>query len=148
MRIFSIVMDSRKVIPGALFFAMRGESCDGNLYIAEAIDRGAVAIVSDQPTKTISQVPAVEVSDIRQKLAEISKRFYGSPDESLKLIGVTGTNGKTTVASILKYLYQSTGVPTGLMGTISYDLGGARTLPSMKTTPESIDAYDMLRPRC
>lgn len=140
-----IVTDSRRVVPGALFFAIRGLRTDGNEYIDEAIDRGAVGIISELPTKVVSHVSYVVVSDVRRALAAVSKRFYEAPDEKLQIVGITGTNGKTTVAMLTQFLLSKASAgPTGLLGTVHYDLG-KRTLPSYKTTPESVDTFGMLR---
>ncbi len=139
----ALVTDSRRVTPGSLFFALGGLRTDGNLYIEEAIDRGAVGVVSDSPASAIQQVPFLQVEDSRSALAEISRRYHRHPDEQLRLFGITGTNGKTTVAFLLQHLLAEKPHTVGLVGTVHYDLG-RRTLPSYKTTPESVDNYAML----
>ena len=141
----AIITDSRRVVPGSLFFAINGLRSDGNQFIHEAIDRGAVGIVSDVLNKhSASHVSQIVVSNVRRTLGVISRRFYGKPDESLNVIGITGTNGKSTVAMLTQYLVSEPGGKAGLLGTVHYDLGG-RTLPSYKTTPESVDSYAMFR---
>lgn len=137
-----LITDSRRVVPGALFFAIGGLRTDGNYYIEEAVDRGAVAIVTEQNCGSHLPIDCIQVSDVRATLAVVSKAFYESPDEDLAITGITGTNGKTTVSMLLQYLLG--GVDTvGLLGTIRYDLG-RRSLPSFKTTPESVDVYALL----
>jgi len=142
-RVYHLTLDSRKVIPGSLFFAVRGLKDDGNYYVNEAIHRGAVGIISEKHVNVKNAI-CIQVEDVRLAMAQISQRFYDYPDKKLHLIGVTGTNGKTTVVSLAQYLLKhSSDDPVGLIGTVKYDLG-TRTLPSAKTTPESLDIYNML----
>jgi UDP-N-acetylmuramoyl-L-alanyl-D-glutamate--2,6-diaminopimelate ligase len=138
-----ISTDSRRVTPGALFFALPGLQTDGFQYIGEAMDRGAVAIVSEHPTGLPKGVASIVVADIRGVLAEVSRKFYGEPERDLELVGITGTNGKTTVAYLVQHLLAAREGPVGMLGTVKYDLGG-RTLPAFRTTPESVDIYAML----
>lgn len=141
--ISGIVMDSRRVVPGTLFFALPGLRADGAGYIDEAVDRGAVAVVAQKiPSPAPAKVTFIQVDDPRAMLAVVARRYYKFPDQALNVVGVTGTNGKTTVTHLIKHLL---GGPerVGLIGTISYDLG-ARTVPSYKTTPESLDIFGML----
>ena len=139
LRIQNLAYDSRKVTPNTLFFAIEGLKDNGNKYINEAIKRGAVAVVSAGPLK-IKGVPTYQVENIRIVMAQVAKRFYSAPDEALKLCGITGTNGKTTVSTLTHYLFNECDVRSGLIGTITYDICG-RTLPSNKTTPEAIDTF-------
>lgn len=142
--ISGLAMDSRRVMPGNLFFALPGRRADGNSFIDEAIQRGAVAIVGEKiPSGTAARVTYIQVADARRTLALVSQRYFNFPDRSLDLIGVTGTNGKTTVTSILKHLLATPAQRVGLIGTVNYDLG-ARIVPSYRTTPESLDLYGML----
>lgn len=138
-----LITDSRRVVPGALFFAVGGLRTDGNLFMEEAIDRGAVAVVSENPAPRSCAVTYIQVEDVRIALAEVSQRFYRRPDSRLTLFGVTGTNGKTTVSMLTQHLLSNEDRLVGLIGTVRYDLG-RRTLPSYKTTPESVDVYAML----
>lgn len=139
----SIVIDSRRATPGCLFFALPGLRSDGNLYIEEAVNRGATAVVTSRPQQLVpTRVAFLQVENPREVLALVSRRFFAAPDEKLQLVGVTGTNGKSTVTHILKHLLSSRG-RTGMIGTIQYDLG-RRTVPSFKTTPESVDLLSML----
>ncbi len=139
----AVVIDSRRVTPGCLFFALPGLRADGASFIDEAINRGAAAIVTSRPQSLVpSRVTMLQVENPRAVLADVARRFHNAPDKALELIGVTGTNGKSTVTHVIKHLLGGTD-RVGLIGTISYDLG-LRTLPSYKTTPESIDLYGML----
>lgn len=135
--------DSRLVTPGGLFFAITGENTDGNKYIGEAITRGASGIVTEKPVKGTLKVPVLLVPNVLRVMAQVSANFYSYPDKDMELVGVTGTNGKTTVCMLLRHLFLEQDKKVGLIGTIEYDLGG-RILPSSKTTPESADLYSML----
>lgn len=138
-----IVMDSRRVVPGNVFFALPGLRTDGSTHVAEALSRGAVAIVSNAaPASAPAKVTFVQVEDPRAALARAARRVHRAPDRDLRIVGVTGTNGKTTVTHLIKHFLED-GPRVGLLGTISYDLG-ARTVPSFKTTPEAPDIFGML----
>ena len=139
----SLVTDSKRVRPGSLFFAVKGRSTDGHFFIKEAIDRGAVGIVVDRPSKEFRQVAVFQVEDVQQVLADVARRFYEAPDEALHLLKVTGTSGKTTVTTWVKYLLDSLNCPTGLIGSVCYDLG-KRQLPATKSTPDLVTTYDLL----
>jgi len=141
-----LITDSRRVVPGALFFAISGLRTDGHHYVEEAVDRGAVAIVTDQDLGSHFPIFQIQVANVRQSLAIISRSFYDYPDRQLSIAGITGTNGKTTVSMLTQHLLGGSD-QVGLMGTIRYDLG-KRTLPSFKTTPESVDVYALLRQMC
>jgi UDP-N-acetylmuramoyl-L-alanyl-D-glutamate--2,6-diaminopimelate ligase len=141
--ISSLALDSRRVAPGALFFALPGLRADGASFIDEALSRGAVAVVTQKmPAHPPAKVTFIQVTDARAALALVAQRYYKFPDRELGVIGVTGTNGKTTVTHLLKHLLNGD-QRVGLLGTISYDLG-ARTVPSFRTTPESLDIYGMM----
>ncbi len=142
LEVTCLITDSRRVVPGALFFAIEGVHTDGNFYVEEAVDRGVVAIVSEQDLGEHFPIDFIQVKDVRKALACVSRVFYGKPDEKLSIAGITGTNGKTTVSMLVQHLLGGN-ESIGLMGTIRYDLG-KRTLPSFRTTPESIDVYAML----
>jgi len=141
--ISGMVMDSRRVVPGTLFFALHGLRTDGAGFIDEAINRGAVAVVTDKlPMHAPGKVTFIQVADPRAMLARVAQRFYRFPDRDMSVVGVTGTNGKTTVTHLVKHFLNGD-QRVGLIGTINYDLG-TRTVPSYKTTPESLDIYGML----
>ena len=137
-----LITDSRRVVPGALFFAIGGLRTDGNLFVEEAVDRGAVAIITEEDLGHHFPIDYIQVADVRQTLALISREFYHAPDVKLGVMGITGTNGKTTVSMLTQHLIGGQD-QVGLLGTIRYDLG-KRTLPSFRTTPESVDVYALL----
>ncbi len=142
--ISGLAMDSRRVLPGNLFFALPGRRADGTSFIDEAVNRGAVAIVAGRiPSGTAARVTYLQVADARVALARVAQRYFNFPDKSLELVGVTGTNGKTTVSNLIKHFLASATQRVGLIGTVSYDLG-ARTVPSYRTTPESLELYGLL----
>lgn len=132
-----ITCDSRQVGPGYIFVAIRGSQTDGNRYAAAAAHRGAAAVVSDRPdTLPTLGIPVVGVSDARQALAEIASRFHNHPSRALSLVGVTGTNGKTTVACMLEHIFQTAGLVAGLIGTGRVNTGKA-SFASTLTTPDA-----------
>jgi UDP-N-acetylmuramoyl-L-alanyl-D-glutamate--2,6-diaminopimelate ligase len=141
--ISGLVIDSRRVVPGMLFFALPGQRADGASFIDEAVSRGAVAIVTQKmPAFPPAKVTFIQVADARATLASVAQRYYKFPDREMAVVGVTGTNGKTTVTHLLKHLLNGD-QKVGLLGTISYDLG-ARTVPSFRTTPEALDIYGLM----
>lgn len=137
----AIITDSRRAVPGGLFFAINGLRENGNAYIKEAMDRGVVAVISEDPLGKYFPINFIQVEDVRLVLAKIAKLFYGSPDEALNIVGVTGTNGKTTVTMLGQHLLGGSR-SVGLIGTIRYDIG-KRTLPAHRTTPESADCFEL-----
>ncbi len=141
--ISGLAIDSRRVVPGNLFFAIPGRRADGATFIDEAVSRGAVAIVTQKlPGHAPAKVTFIEVADVRTTLARVAQRYYKFPDRDMTVVGVTGTNGKTTVTHLIKHFLNGD-QRVGLLGTINYDLG-ARTVPSFRTTPESLDIYGMM----
>ena len=138
-----IAYDSRCVTPGKLFVAIRGAECDGHNYIADVADRGAVAVVCEKKGSSGGKMTRIIVPDTRAVLPQIASTFYGFPAEKLKMIGVTGTNGKTTVTFLCKYILEEALIHTGLLGTIRYEIGD-RVIPAQRTTPESLDLHFML----
>src|SRR5947209_11747580 len=113
--------NSRRVQPGWVFVAMRGESSDGNRYIDVALKHGAVAVVTDSRSeRRRPQVPWAVVPNGRRALARMSANFYGHPAEKLKIIGITGTNGKTTTSFLCEAILRHCGRPSALIGTIEY----------------------------
>jgi UDP-N-acetylmuramoyl-L-alanyl-D-glutamate--2,6-diaminopimelate ligase len=130
--------DSRRVQPGSLFFAFPGQKSDGRHFARQALDRGAAAVVSETPRPTDFEGPWIEVEHGRRTLAVMAKRFFGNPDEALRLTGVTGTNGKTTTVFAVDAMLRHAGFVTGMVGTIEYRVG-AEHRPAINTTPESLD---------
>ena len=131
--------DSRRVRPGTVFLAMKGESSDGNRFIDQAIVAGAAAIVTDSTTQTPRPgVAWAQVPHGRRALARLSANFYKRPAERIANTGITGTNGKSTTAFILESILQAAGRKTALVGTIEYHVAG-KILPAPHTTPEAIE---------
>ncbi len=136
--ISSLAYDSRRVQPGTLFFAIQGEKADGHQFIPQALERGAVAVVSERPAPAELAGRWIQVSKIRRTLADAARAFYGHPEAQLRLIGITGTNGKTTTAYLIESILRAAGIGAGLFGTIEYRVG-ERVFPATNTTPESLD---------
>ncbi len=137
--ITGIACHSKQVRPGDLFVAIRGEEADGHLFIDEAISRGAAAVVAQRLPAGFSRAcPCVVVRDTREALAGIAATFYDAPSRRLRLIGVTGTNGKTTTTYLIKGILDAAGVPAGLLGTVVYQIGD-RAVPSVNTTPGPLE---------
>ena len=137
LQITGIAYDSRKVQPGDLFVAVTGFAADGNRFIPMAMEKGAVAVVTAKaPT---GNVPFVQVKSDRLALAQIGANFYHKPAESMQVIGVTGTNGKTSTTLLLKHVLETVlGAKVGLIGTME-NLIGDEVIPAERTTPESLD---------
>ena len=125
VEILSLAYDSRRVRPGSLFFAIAGEKADGHDYIPAALERGAVVIVSERSAPTNLATQWVRVPKIRRALSEASRAFYGHPEARLQLIGITGTNGKTTTAFLLESVLR-VGVSAGPVRHHRVPGGGAR----------------------
>jgi UDP-N-acetylmuramoyl-L-alanyl-D-glutamate--2,6-diaminopimelate ligase len=142
VEIASLAYDSRRVAPGALFFCVRGANSDGHEHAAQAVQAGAAALVVERPLGL--GVPEVLVSSARAAMAPVAARFYGAPARELRVLGVTGTNGKTTTAYLMRALLQASGVQCGLLGTVKAVIGG-RDRPVAHTTPEAIDLQADLR---
>ncbi len=138
--------DSRAVAAGDLFFALRGADADGHDYLAQALDLGAAALVVEEIPAGIDLRgrPAVRLNDTRRALAPVSARFFGDPSGELSLIGVTGTNGKTSVTYLVESMLARAGRRVGLIGTIEIRYPGVRKR-SLNTTPESLDLQRALR---
>jgi UDP-N-acetylmuramoyl-L-alanyl-D-glutamate--2,6-diaminopimelate ligase len=134
--------DSRHIQPGDVFLAIPGFKVDASSFIPKAIASGAVAVVSRSPIKGLA-VPQVIVSSPRAALAKISCNYYGNPSEKLKIIGITGTNGKTTICYLLEHILSAMGHKVGLIGTVETKIAGEAEDSSM-TTPESIDLQRLL----
>jgi UDP-N-acetylmuramoyl-L-alanyl-D-glutamate--2,6-diaminopimelate ligase len=145
LKMQSIVSDSRKAATGSLFFAVQGVREDGNRYIRDAIERGAIAIASESaPTAGLqASVAWVRVPQSRKSLAIAAANFFGHPAKSLQLIAVTGTNGKTTTTSLIDSVLRASGAKTGMFGTIAYHTPLGK-YPAPNTTPESLDLQGFL----
>ncbi|WP_048810221.1 UDP-N-acetylmuramoyl-L-alanyl-D-glutamate--2,6-diaminopimelate ligase [Candidatus Methylacidiphilum infernorum] len=143
--ITSISYDSRKVSEGSMFFAWKGQKTDGHCYIGEAIEKRARAIVcSEIPRLYVSQaVTFLKVRDPRRTLGKAASLYYGNPSQHLSLVGVTGTNGKTTTSFLTRYLLEKQNWKAGLIGTVCYDTTES-CIPSSRTCPEGSDLQYML----
>jgi len=143
VEIGGIAYDSRQVKPGDLFACLPGTRTRGDAFIAPALAAGAAALLVEDAAVAPPGVPAVVAADIREALAWISAAFYGHPADALTMIGVTGTNGKTTVTTLLRHLLQAGGHPTGLIGTMAYHIGDT-VLKAPHTTPQAPDLQALL----
>jgi UDP-N-acetylmuramoyl-L-alanyl-D-glutamate--2,6-diaminopimelate ligase len=139
-----LVYDSRAVEHGTLFFAYPGQTVDGHGYAQAAVDAGAAAVVSERPLELEPPVPQVHVTDGRAAMAHAAVRFFGDPTADLRVIGITGTNGKTTTAFLVRHILEHAGVRTGLMGTVKRVVGGIEDVVE-RTTPEAIDLQATFR---
>ncbi len=137
-----IAYDSRKVTKGDLFISLVGRNFDGHEFIKDAISKGAVGAVVSKPVD--AKIPLLLVEDTRTSMASISAHFYGHPSEKLNIIGVTGTNGKSTVTFIINSILKTLGHKTGMLGTIYYDIAG-KIIKGERTTPESADIQRFMR---
>ncbi|MBC7834397.1 MAG: UDP-N-acetylmuramoyl-L-alanyl-D-glutamate--2,6-diaminopimelate ligase [Phycisphaerales bacterium] len=144
VRVCDITEDSRTVMPGSMFIARRGRIADGRRYISDAVEAGAVAILTDDRSVTLpahhpcGPVGLLFTDDVELASAQIAERFYGNPTSKLLLIGITGTNGKTTTSSLIHQMLNTLGVRTGLIGTISID-DGVEVAPAALTTPPALE---------
>lgn len=135
--------DSRKVKKGDMFIAWKGQHFNGHDYIESAYQKGAVAALVQEKNHEFQDFPQIIVSDTRRLMPFVAKRFYQSPNEKLELIGITGTNGKTTVSRLIHHLYQQCEIKSGLVSTIDCRIGDWK-IESDCTTPEAIDLYACL----
>jgi UDP-N-acetylmuramoyl-L-alanyl-D-glutamate--2,6-diaminopimelate ligase len=140
--ISGLAYDSRRVKKGDLFFALGGAKANGNQFIDAAVQAGAVAIVTEEPRHN-PHATVIVVASARKAMADLSAAFYRFPSLTMKTVGVTGTNGKTTFTFLLKRICQEALMPCGLIGTVRYEIG-ERQLPAPRTTPESLDLQEML----
>lgn len=138
----SLAYDSRSVIPGSAFFAIQGERADGNAFIPQAVANGASTVISEQAATPDCPVAWVQVEGIRRAMAQLADHFYGHPSQNLELVGITGTNGKTTTAYLIQSIFQQVGSSV-LMGSIQTRIGDAHH-ESKLTTPESVDIQKTL----
>jgi UDP-N-acetylmuramoyl-L-alanyl-D-glutamate--2,6-diaminopimelate ligase len=143
--ISGISIDSRNVIPGYLYAALSGTKTDGHDYIEQAIEKGAVAILCQKtPANIHTEVTYILVNDVAEALGGICGNFYNHPDQEMQLVGITGTNGKTTVATLLFDLFGKMGYSCGLISTVEYRIGN-KVYPSTHTTPDVVSVYSLLR---
>ncbi len=144
LAIKSLALDSRKVSESTLFFALRGTQVDGHEYIQKAIQKGAVAIVCEEfPENLQNDIAYIRVQNTSQILGIAASNFYDNPSQKLKLVGITGTNGKTTTATLLFNLFKSLGYKTGLLSTILYQVDNV-SVEATHTTPDAIRINELL----
>ncbi|HZV83237.1 MAG TPA: UDP-N-acetylmuramoyl-L-alanyl-D-glutamate--2,6-diaminopimelate ligase [Geobacteraceae bacterium] len=140
----SLCHDSRKAEPGALFFALKGVVADGHRFLNAAVSNGAAAVVVEDFDPVPTGIPAVKVADARLAMARIAAAFHGDPTASLPLVGITGTNGKTTTTYLIEAIMAAAGLPPAVLGTISYRFGQT-VFEASHTTPESTELQQALR---
>jgi len=144
LTISSVCFDSRTVSQGSLFVATKGVSVDGHHFIDKALEKGAIAIVCEiSPSKFQDGITYVEVKDSSEALGIIASNFYGNPSTHLKLVGVTGTNGKTTTVTLLHQLFRKLGYNTGLLSTVENKIN-EEIIPSTHTTPDAVALNQLL----
>lgn len=143
LKITGLKYDSRLVKPGDLFFAVPGFKVDGHDYVVKAIENGAVAVVVESVQKIDPSITQIVVQDSREALGIMATTFYGFPSQNLRMIGVTGTNGKTTTTYLIKAILEEAGYKVGLIGT-NQNLICDQVIPSKRTTPESLDLQHLL----
>jgi UDP-N-acetylmuramoyl-L-alanyl-D-glutamate--2,6-diaminopimelate ligase len=142
--ITAVEYDSRRVSPGAAFVAIRGEKADGVEFVPQAVARGAALVVAEAPAPAGAAVPWVQVRDARLALALLGAAVAGHPSREIPVVGVTGTNGKTTTTYLLAAVLDAAGRSAGVLGTVHYKVGG-ETREAARTTPEASDVQMLLR---
>ena len=141
--ISGIAHDSRKVKAGTLFVAIKGQKSDGYEFIPSAIERGASAIIANGRATEITDIPVVHVSDTREAMSHIAANFYGRPSEDMNIVGITGTNGKTSTCQLITHLIQKNNLPCGSLGTLGFSTPSG-IMSTGFTTPESVEVQQML----
>jgi UDP-N-acetylmuramoyl-L-alanyl-D-glutamate--2,6-diaminopimelate ligase len=139
-----IVYDSRQAGPGSIFVSIRGLQADGAAFVEAAVAKGAIAVVAETAAPAGAAVPWFRVGDARLAMAALASEFYGQPSERLTLVGITGTNGKTTTSYLLAAIFEAAGIKCGRIGTVGYRIG-SREVEAARTTPESPELQRMLR---
>jgi len=143
----ALVHDSRLVKPGALFVAVRGERVDGHAFVADALAKGAVAIVSETPVAAADGIARIVVPDARKALSRLAARFAGDPSAEMRVIGITGTNGKTTTTFLVQAILTAAGVPCARIGTLGASFDGS-TWDLGNTTPLAPELHGLLASVC
>ncbi|MDP6936551.1 MAG: UDP-N-acetylmuramoyl-L-alanyl-D-glutamate--2,6-diaminopimelate ligase [Candidatus Marinimicrobia bacterium] len=143
-KISAITYDSRKVKPGTLFVAISGIQADGHDFIPQAIENGAAAIISNGRSPKSSAVPVIQVKDPRSVLSHISADFYHNPSDNMYVVGVTGTNGKTSITHIIYHIFQQAELSCGTLGTLGFQ-SPSGMMSTGFTTPESVEVQQMLQ---
>ncbi|MGN6640600.1 MAG: UDP-N-acetylmuramoyl-L-alanyl-D-glutamate--2,6-diaminopimelate ligase [Mucilaginibacter sp.] len=144
MEISAIVFDSRKVVPGCLFVAVRGTISDGHDYMEQAVSKGAVAVICEElPAHVTGEVDFFMVANSAVALGIVAANFYDNPSSKLRLVGVTGTNGKTTIATLLYKLFRDLGYKCGLLSTVENQIDG-QVVSATHTTPDPVALNELL----
>ena len=138
----SLAYEAQKVQQGSVFCTWQGKKSDGHSFVPEAIERGAVAVVAERRAKEV-RIPRIRVESGRRAMGRMAANFYGNPSTEIRVLGLTGTNGKTSTALLLQSLFQGSGLSCGYLGTIGNDLGKGMQ-PAKQTTPEALDLQAML----
>src|SRR6185436_8143148 len=141
--IVGLAYDSRRVTPGMVFIAIPGQNTDGHEFIGAALDRGATAVICERTRMVPPRATRIRVPDVREAMACAARSYYQHPSAKLRVLGVTGTNGKTTVAFMIRTVLEAAGISTGLLGTVRYEIGD-RVIPAARTTPESLEVQQMM----
>lgn len=144
LHIIGLTFRSQEVRPGSIFFALKGANADGNLFIGEAVRRGAVLVVSAQPRPSVCAVPYLQSTDIDRDMADAAYEFYGRPSDAMQMIGITGTKGKTSIAYLLESILTCAGRKAGVLGTVNYRMGGKVLCAAPNTTPAAIPLFNLL----
>ena len=140
----AVAYDSRNVASGAVFVGLLGERADGTAFAAQAAAKGALAVVSEQERPAGLAVPWVRVRDGRLAMAVLAAQFFGHPSRAMTVVGITGTNGKTTTAYLVRDVLEAAGYSCGMLGTVQYRIGD-QLREAARTTPEAVDLQQMLR---
>ncbi|MCY4073979.1 MAG: UDP-N-acetylmuramoyl-L-alanyl-D-glutamate--2,6-diaminopimelate ligase [Acidobacteria bacterium] len=139
-----LAYDSRSVTPGAVFVAIRGARHDGASFAADACDRGACAVIAETAPPAATGVPWIRVADARAALAAAAAALHRDPSRALRVVGTTGTNGKTTTTYLLESIFEQSGIPTGRISTVAHRTGPGDERPAERTTPEAADVQALL----
>lgn len=145
IKVKGLTFRSQEVEAGFVFFALKGANVDGNLFIEDAVNKGACLVVSAQVPARDCSVPYLQVKDIDKEMADAAYEFYNRPSDALTIIGVTGTKGKTSIAYLLESILQTSGQQVGVFGTVNYRLGGKVICPAPNTTPAALTLFKLLK---
>jgi len=144
LAVTGVAYDSRMVEPGHVFVALKGVRADGTSFVQQAIERGAAVIVSEQLPVPGVRLPWTVVNDARLALAQLAAAFFRHPSSEMQVVGITGTNGKTTTAYLISAIFEAAGIPCGMLGTVAYRIGD-ELREATRTTPEAPDVQRLLR---
>jgi UDP-N-acetylmuramoyl-L-alanyl-D-glutamate--2,6-diaminopimelate ligase len=139
-----VAYDSRAVVPGQIFVALKGVHADGAAFVRQAVERGAIGVVSEHPAPLETAVAWEQVTDARLALAVLAAAYYRHPSDEMRVIGITGTNGKTTTAYLVASIFEAARVKCGVLGTVAYRIGD-EVREATHTTPEAPDVQQLLR---